>query len=66
MSLKITDKRIDSIRDLFCLQSTTGLSYSDMATLTKDDIQDDVIVKRRKKNRYSICDTSIADSKKDT
>lgn len=49
MSLKITDKRIDSIRDLFCLQSTTGLSYSDMATLTKDDIQDDVIVKRRKK-----------------
>lgn len=49
MSLKITDKRIDSIRDLFCLQSTTGLSYSDMASLTKDDIQDGVIVKRRKK-----------------
>lgn len=49
MSLNITNQRIDSIRDLFCLQSLTGLSYSDMATLTKDDIQDDVIVKRRKK-----------------
>lgn len=49
MSLKVTDKRIEQIRDMFCLQSTTGLSYSDMATLTKDDIQDDVIIKRRKK-----------------
>lgn len=49
MSLKITDKRIESIRDMFCLQSLTGLSYSDMVTLCKDDIQDDVIVKRRKK-----------------
>ena len=49
MSLQITDKRIESIRDLFCLQSTTGLSYSDMVTLSKDDIQDGVIIKRRKK-----------------
>lgn len=49
MSLNITEKRIDSIRDMFCLQSLTGLSYSDMVLLTKDDIQDDVIVKRRKK-----------------
>lgn len=49
LSLKFTDKRIESIRDMFCLQSLTGLSYSDMATLTKDDITDDTIVKRRKK-----------------
>ena len=49
MSLKITDKRIENIRDLFCLQSMTGLSFSDMVSLTKDDIQDDVIIKRRKK-----------------
>ena len=49
MSLKFTDQRIEQIRDLFCLQSTTGLSYADMITLCKDDVQDDVIVKRRKK-----------------
>jgi site-specific recombinase XerD len=49
MSLKITDKRIEQIRDMFCLQSMTGLSFSDMVTLCKDDIQDDVIIKRRKK-----------------
>jgi site-specific recombinase XerD len=49
IGLQITDKRMDSIRDLFCLQSLTGLSYSDMASLSIADIQDDVIVKRRKK-----------------
>ena len=53
MNLNITDKRIDSIRDLFCLQSLTGMSYSDMASLTKDDITDDVITKRRKKTDIS-------------
>ena len=53
MHLKFTDKRIESIRDMFCLQSLTGLSYSDMASLTKDDIQDDTIVKRRKKTDIS-------------
>lgn len=49
MSLKFTDQRIEQIRDLFCLQSTTGLSYADMITLCKDDVQDDIIIKRRKK-----------------
>lgn len=49
MTLKITDKRIESIRDMFCLQSLTGLSYSDMATLSKEDIENDVIIKHRKK-----------------
>ena len=49
LKLQITDKRIENIRDMFCLQSLTGLSYSDMVLLTKDDIQDDVINKRRKK-----------------
>jgi site-specific recombinase XerD len=49
MSLLITDKRIEQIRDMFCLQSMTGLSFSDMVSLCKDDIQDDVIIKRRKK-----------------
>lgn len=45
----ITDKRIGEIRDLFCLQSLTGLSYSDLATLNKNDIINDIIVKKRKK-----------------
>ena len=49
MSLMITDKRIEQIRDMFCLQSMTGLSFSDMVSLCKDDVQDDVIIKRRKK-----------------
>lgn len=49
MALKVTDKRIEQIRDMFCLQSMTGLSFSDMVSLCKDDVQDDVIIKRRKK-----------------
>ena len=49
MGVEIKDERIAGVRDLFCLQSMTGLSYADMMSLTKDDIQDDVIIKRRKK-----------------
>ena len=49
LSVEITDKRIESIRDLFVFQSMTGLSYADMASLSMDDIKDDVIIKRRKK-----------------
>lgn len=49
LSVEITDKRIASIRDLFVFQSMTGLSYADMASLSMDDIKDDVIIKRRKK-----------------
>ena len=49
LSVDITDKRIASIRDLFVFQSMTGLSYADMASLSMDDIKDDVIIKRRKK-----------------
>lgn len=46
---KFTDRRIEQIRDCFVFQCYTGLSYSDMAELTKDDIQDDIIIKRRVK-----------------
>ena len=49
LSMDITEKRIASVRDLFCFQSMTGLSYADMASLSVDDIKDDVIIKRRKK-----------------
>lgn len=46
---KFTDRKIEQIRDCFVFQCYTGLSYSDMAELTKDDIQDDIIIKRRVK-----------------
>lgn len=49
MSVDIRDQRIASVRDLFCFQCLTGLAYADMASLTRDDIVNDVIVKRRKK-----------------
>lgn len=46
---KFIDNRIEQIRDMFIFQCYTGLAYADMASLTQDDIQDDVIIKRRKK-----------------
>jgi site-specific recombinase XerD len=46
---KFLDKRIEGIRDMFVFQCYTGLSYSDLSTLSKDDINDDVIIKRRQK-----------------
>lgn len=48
-NLNINDKCMDRVRDLFIFQCYTGLAYSDMASLTQDDIEDDVIIKRRKK-----------------
>lgn len=48
-NLNINDKCMDRVRDLFIFQCYTGLAYSDMASLTQDDIADDVIIKRRKK-----------------
>lgn len=49
LSQKFTDRRIEEIRDMFVFQCYTGLAYADMVSLTKDDIKDDVIIKRRKK-----------------
>lgn len=46
---EITNERIANVRDLFVFQCMTGLSYIDMATLTKDDIVDGVILKNRLK-----------------
>ena len=45
----IDNERIGMVRDLFIFQCYTGLSYIDMATFTRDDISNGVIVKRRKK-----------------
>lgn len=46
---EIDNERIGMVRDLFIFQCYTGLSYIDMATFTRDDISNGVIVKRRKK-----------------
>ena len=43
------DSRMEYIRDCFVFQCYSGLAYIDLASLTKDDIVDDVIIKRRKK-----------------
>lgn len=49
LNCKFSEDRLDKVRDCFIFQCYTGLSYSDMAQLTKDDIQDDVIYGRRQK-----------------
>lgn len=46
---KIDNERLDKVRDLFVLQCYSGLAYADMSTLTKEDINGDMIIKRRKK-----------------
>lgn len=46
---KIENERLNNVRDLFLFQCFTGLAYADMASFTKDDIVDGMIVKRRKK-----------------
>lgn len=51
---KIADKgiqiqRLAKVRDCFLLQCYTALSYSDMRTLTRDDVVDGMIVKARTK-----------------
>ena len=48
---RIDNARLNHVRDLFVLQCHTGLSYSDLATLTKDDIKGDVIIKKRQKTK---------------
>lgn len=49
MMFEFSDKRIESVKDLFAFQCYTGLSYSDMAQLTIQDIDNDVIIGKRKK-----------------
>ena len=49
MKQDIDNHRLICVRDLFIFQCYSGLSYCDMASLTKDDIVDGVILKRRKK-----------------
>lgn len=46
---KISNERIEKVRDCFIFQCYTGLSFCDMVTLTRDDIKDGVIYKNRRK-----------------
>jgi site-specific recombinase XerD len=46
---KIDNERLSQIRDMFILQCYTGLAYIDMATFTKSDVVDGVIIKKRHK-----------------
>ena len=43
------DSRIEQIRDCFIFQCYTGLAYTDLVNLTQDNIENDVIIGRRKK-----------------
>lgn len=49
LKFDIREDRLNKVRDCFIFQCYTGLAYSDMVQLTKDDITDDVIIKRRQK-----------------
>lgn len=51
MDKNISNERLSKVRDLFVFQCMTGLAYADMAALTKSDIQDGVIVRRRMKTK---------------
>lgn len=42
---------MNNVRWLFLFQCYTGLAYTDLATLTKEDIKDGMIIKRRKKTK---------------
>lgn len=48
-SITFEQPRLTEIRDIFVFQCYTGLSYSDLTTLTKTDITNNVIIKRRQK-----------------
>lgn len=45
----ISNDRLSKVRDLFVFQCYTGMAYIDMATLSRNDIKDDKIVKYRHK-----------------
>lgn len=47
-------KAKERIRDLFVVGCLTALRYSDYSTLTKDNFQDDYIVKRTKKTNVTV------------
>ena len=46
---KIENERLSNVRDLFLFQCHTGLSFCDMSSFTREDIDGDMIMKNRKK-----------------
>ena len=49
LGTQFLDSRIEQIRDCFIFQCYTGLAYTDLVNLTQDNIENDVIIGRRKK-----------------
>ena len=47
-------KKQEKIRDLFIVGCLTGMRYSDYSTLTSDNIQKDIIVKKTKKTGVTV------------
>ena len=47
-------KRQEKIRDLFVVGCLTGMRYSDYSTLTHENIQNDIIVKKTKKTGVTV------------
>lgn len=45
----IQNDRLSKVRDLFIFQCYTGMAYIDMATLSRNDIKDGMIIKYRQK-----------------
>ena len=47
-------KKQEKIRDLFIVGCLTGMRYSDYSTLTSDNIQNDIIIKKTKKTGVTV------------
>lgn len=47
------NEKLSKIRDCFIFQCYTGLAFIDLKTLTKDNIQGDVIIKSRQKTKVT-------------
>ena len=47
-------KKQEKIRDLFIVGCLTGMRYSDYSTLTSDNIQKDIIIKKTKKTGVTV------------
>lgn len=56
---KFEDKKLDRVRDVFCLGCYTGLRYSDLNTLTNDHTQNGMIRKRLIKTPTKVVEIPI-------
>lgn len=52
-NVEINNNKLEKIRDCFLFQCYSGFAYIDLKTLTKDNIQGDVIIKSRQKTKVT-------------